>query len=85
MSHEHMARGSKVSATLPVITAFAGKVRPQPPFPLRHARCVRSTSLTASGPMVRKAPGSGECDRFPARTHNQHFTTVTLYHGSRAE
>ena len=28
MSHECMARGSKVAATLPAITAFAGKVRP---------------------------------------------------------
>ena len=28
MCHERMARGSTVAATLPVVTAFAGKVRP---------------------------------------------------------
>ena len=28
MSHERMARGSTVAATLPVVTAFAAKVRP---------------------------------------------------------
>ncbi len=28
MSHKHMARGSNVTATLPVITTFASKVRP---------------------------------------------------------
>ena len=54
MSHKHMARGSKVAATLPAITAFAGKVRPaaiSSDLPVR----VRSHHSPRAGAMIRKA------------------------------
>ena len=84
MSHKHMARGSKVAATSPAITAFAGKVRPAAIRRRRLARSCPLTSLTARGHDDQEGTGSGECDRYPARTHTQRFTTVTLYHGPRS-
>ena len=85
MSHECMARGSKVAATLPATTAFAGKVRPAAiPNLRRLARSPPLLALTTRGRDGQEGTVSGECDRYPVRTHVQRFTTVTLYHGPRA-
>ena len=84
MSQDHMARGSKVAVLLPAISPPLLARSDQPPFHLRLARCVRSTSFTARGRDGQEGTGSGQSDNPPTRTHSQSITTVTLCHGPRA-
>ena len=85
MSHERMARGSTVAATLPVVTASPSPQRSgQPLLRWRLARSPPLYGTHSLGHDARAGTGSGEDDDFPTSTRIQRFSTLILHHRPRA-
>ena len=83
MSHECMARGSKVAVTLPVVTAVAIKVRPAA-VSMEARPFTSAPLLSPRGSDGQESIVSGQRDVYPTATHNQRLTTLILHHGPRA-
>ena len=82
MSHKHMARGSKVAATLPAITAFAGKVRPAAipteARPFTSAPCTDQARARWSGKHRQRSERSIPDQDTQPTLHHAHSTPWTM-------